>query len=529
VLAFGAAAASASTPLLPDLVADPPVGGNAPVVHSDAHGSRLLLRLDGFVHNRGPGPLEIRGADPVAGSMGTVLQRVYDDDDGFSEQPRTPAPELLYETNDDHEHWHLRHLMRYSLWSSDREVEVAPSQKAGFCLFDSEPVEAPADAAPVYTIDGERFCEEEQPSASSVFMGVSPGWRDVYSYVLAFQWVDISAVAPGRYWLRADVDPGNVIAETDEANPGAYDAEMTVVNGHRADPVAVGSVPALGTTTIELAATTYDDVHLGSPGGREFQIVDPPSGGTLDRPTGAWFTADAVRYSPDPGFHGPDSFTFAARDASSPFPREPPSAAVTLTVTGDSLSPNPGALGISNAPRSVYTSSRTQLSASGPGVEHGVTWAVDAIEGGSPRAGTITAGGLYRAPKSPPEGGSVTISARSATGATGAVSILVRRAPRARPAPTLRPPPVPRRGLSRIRLRLRERTLVAVVSSARTGRVRFSATSAGGRLGGCSMSVRRGGSATCSLRIHGRASRIVVRAALRAQGRTVATRRARLR
>jgi hypothetical protein len=511
--ALVATPAALAAPLLPDMVADPPVGAGSPAVQADAQGSRLLLRLDGFVHNRGPGPLEIRGSNPSGGVMGTVRQRVYDSVSGFSDVAHAPAPSLVYETNDDHEHWHLFHAMRYSLWSNDRTVAVAPVQKVGFCLLDSEQIEAPANARAVYSEDSDNFCRWEEPDAASVFMGVSAGWRDIYSSDLAFQWVDISDVAPGRYWLRADADPDGVIAETDEVNPGAYDAQASIVNGYRADPVAAGTIPALGSTPITLAATTFDDVHPGSPGPRQFQIVTPPAGGTLDRAAGTWFSGATVSYTPKPGFAGPDTFTVAARDASTPFPRNPRSAAVTLTVQGTPqgaqrsstlAGSGAGMLGISGAPQSVYTSSTTQLRASGPGAEQGVTWSV----AGRGAAGTISAGGLYRAPAAVPSGGVAAISARSATGATGQVVIGVADAPRRRSAPTVKAPPVPKHGLSKVRLGRHNHSLIAVVSSAQSGRVRFTATRNGKRFGFCSMAVRKRGAATCTMRIPSTISRL---------------------
>ncbi len=514
--------AAVAEPLLPDLVADAPVGGNAPIVYDDPQGARLLLRMDGFVHNRGPGPVEMRGSDPADGVMETVRQRVYDGTGGFTDIVPANPPIVIYETDDTHDHWHLRNAMGYSLWSENRSVEVAPSQKAGFCLVDSERVDPDGPADPAYTESSERFCEQAAPGAPSVFMGVSPGWRDIYSYVLAFQWIDISDVAPGRYWLRADADPDNVVTEADENNVGAYAAEASIVNGYRADPVAAGTVPALGPTEIGLAATTFHDQFTleSQLGAREFSIVTPPTGGTLDQPAGTWFSASSVQYTPRAGFHGPDAFTFAARDASTPFPRNPPSAAVTLTVDGASIDPEPDVLGISNAPRSVLTSSETQLTATGPGAEEGVTWTAT--------AGTITPEGLYRAPGYVPGTGNTRIRARSATGAVGEVTVAIRRAPRPRPAPTIKPPPVPRRGLSKIKLRFHDRTLIAVASSAQRGRVRISAFTRGRRFGGCSVKVRRGGAVSCNLRTP-RPRRIEVRAKLKRHGKTIAKRRAILR
>jgi lysyl oxidase len=508
----GAPEAALAVPLLPDVVSDPPRADGAPDVQDDGQGARLLLRLDGYVHNAGRGPLEIRGSNPSGGAvnlMGTVNQRVYDDGGGSSDITHAPAPSLIYETNDEHEHWHLMHAMRYSLWSKDRSVEVAPVQKVGFCLEDSQSIE-PWAPGRRYTSQTDNFCGWKSPNKRTVYMGVSAGWRDVYDSSLAFQWVDISDVPPGEYWLRADADPNGVIAESNEVNPGAYESDLSIVDGHRADPVAVGTVPALGTTPITLAATTFADQYGGSPGPRQFQIVTPPAGGTLDQPTGAWFSAGQVRYTPKPGFSGPDTFTVAARDASSPFPRTPPSAAVTLTVAGaagglQAQSTAAGLLGISGAPRSVYTSSTTRLRATGPGVAQGVTWSASA---GKSSAGRISPTGVYRAPASVPRGGTVTISARSATGASGKVTIRVRAKPRRRSAPGLKAPPAPRHGLSKIRLGRHSRSLIAAVSSAQSGRVRFTMKRDGRRFGSCSMVVRKRGSATCTARIPARISRL---------------------
>ncbi|MEA2171231.1 MAG: large repetitive protein, partial [Solirubrobacteraceae bacterium] len=347
-----------------------------------------------------------------------------------------------------------------------------------------------------------------------------------------------------------DADPDNVIAEADENNVGAYDHDMSVVNGYRADPVDAGSVPPLGPTTIALQTTTFDDAGFLSPGPREFEVVTPPAGGTLDQPAGTWFSAASVQYTPNPGFSGPDSFTVAARDASSPYPLHPRSAAVTLNVQS-TVSPTvtpvpyPGTLGISGAPVRVYTASTTPLSADGPGVEQGVTWSVDGTVGGSAASGTISADGVFHAPAAVPPAGRVVVGARSATGATGQVSIGVGAAPHPRPAPGIKPPPVPAHGLSRIKLREHARTVLAVVSSAQRGRVRFVGRIRGRRFGGCSTRVSRGGAATCKMRAPATNTRttllcrisrtlevalppITVRASLTHGGRVVARRHAAL-
>ena len=61
----------------------------------------------------------------------------------------TPAvevgnPEVVFEAADGHNHFHLKNAMRYSLWNLQKTAQVAPGQKAGFCLYDIEDAPSPA-------------------------------------------------------------------------------------------------------------------------------------------------------------------------------------------------------------------------------------------------------------------------------------------------------------------------------------------------------------------------------------------------
>ena len=301
VLAFASPASAA--PQLPDLVADAPVA-KPPEVHDDGSTQRLLLRLDGFVHNRGLGALELTGSGPSGGSasrMGTVFQRVFDPaaPGGFGD--RASAARMWFESADLHNHWHLMNAMRYSLWSSDRRLEVAPAQKVGFCLIDSERIEGHGPASRVYGIaPTHNFCGQGETNRSELVMGVSAGWRDVYHSGLTFQWVDVSDTAPGSYWLRADADPDRVVHESVEANAPAYAPSESVVNGYLAQPVDAGTIPAGRPAPIDLSALKFDDPSPATPGPRQFRIVTPPSSGTLDKATGEWFSGSRVTYTPSP-------------------------------------------------------------------------------------------------------------------------------------------------------------------------------------------------------------------------------------
>jgi hypothetical protein len=498
-----ASTASAATPQLPDLVADAPGPSKRPQLYDDGGGSqRLLMRLDGYVHNAGAGALEMRGSGPSNGVMSGVRQRVYDSDGGFSDLASSAV--MRFETADFHNHWHFMDAMRYSLWSADRSVEVAPAQKVGFCLIDSQRIEANGPASSVYPVRGDNFCGQGEPNRSQIVEGVSAGWRDWYSAALPFQWVDISDTPPGSYWLRADADPDGVVAESDEDNVPTYASAPSIVNGYLAQPLDAGSVPVDGSATIDLRATGYDDAFPGGPGPVEFRIVTPPSAGSLDQPAGQWFSGSQIHYTPAPGQSGPVTFTFAARDSTSAYPLNPPSASVTLNVAARPApgpSPAPATLAISGAPASVRTSSQTQLTATGPDVSRGVAWSVNGRVGGSRRLGRLSLSGVYSAPASPPPGGRVMIGATSAAGANAVVGLRIVQAPAVRAAPSSVEVPAVHGHLSRLVLARQRRTLIAVVVPGRYGRLRFVARRGAQRIGRCSMTGKAGVETVCSMKL----------------------------
>lgn len=308
---------------LPDLAATPATNSFTEV-YSDASGNRWLLRFDGYIYNRGTGALELTGSAPVDSTMSTVQQRIYASDGSYQDHAHQPPPRILFEPADGHNHWHLRAAAAYSLWDESRTQQVAPSQKVGFCLVDSTRIDPWAPVNARYTLEGGAFCAHNRPDSDAVTMGISAGWRDFYHRSLAFQWVDISEVQPGRYALRSDVDPERVIIEAAENNAPAFvDA---VVPGHLATPFSTTVVNLLP-STIRLRSMTF-----GSPGTRQFRIDEAPSHGTLDQRVGVWFDASSVRYTPDFGYRGQDSFRFSARDKTIAFPRTPRSVTATLGV-----------------------------------------------------------------------------------------------------------------------------------------------------------------------------------------------------
>jgi PKD repeat protein len=433
---------------LPDLVADAPERPLlADYTYPDGTAA-LLLRFDGFVHNRGAGPLEMRGTDRSGADMTTVRQ--WSRRTGGALEALTPVAgheaTIRYETADGHNHWHLKEVARYSLWNAARTAEVSPGQKVGFCLEDSQRIETNGPSTKVYSA-AVNFCLQNQPTASTVSMGISAGWRDVYGRHLAYQWVDVSDVQPGSYRLGAEVDTSDVVQESSEANnTRTFEPEDSIVPGHLAQAVDAGVLPAGQDSTVTLASQTFVRPARPAwtepgvtPGARRFRILTLPAHGTLRSGTtvpaaGSVVSVAAITYTPAGGYSGPDGFTFSAFDSTSAFPRQPAAAAVSLTV---GQQPVGTTVAISGAPSTLQTGTSAQLTATVTNGPPGVTWSVNGVAGGNATVGTISSGGLYQAPGSVPAAGTVTVRATSTStpSAFAEVQIGIEQPPPPVPAP----------------------------------------------------------------------------------------------
>ncbi len=326
-LVVGAAPAAAASDLLPNLVADPPANAEL-----DVNTGHLLLRFDGFVHNAGPGPLEVRGQRATTADPMVAYQRIYRTD-GTTYDVAMPGAQFVYAANDGHQHWHLQNVAAYSLWNYAKTQPVAPADKVGFCMADSEHVDPFGPTTPYYSdspapgVPSRAFCEKNNPDALSVFEGISSGWRDVYEKTLVFQWVDVTDVAPGVYWLREDVDPKGFVREASPDRRPAYATTASTIPGYDARPLALGVIPTDAPTPITLTAD-----HYGQTGAVQFRVDTPPAHGTLSVASGALFTDPHINYQPNPGYRGPDSFTYVAQDDASSYPHHPAEATVSLNV-----------------------------------------------------------------------------------------------------------------------------------------------------------------------------------------------------
>ena len=91
----------------------------------------------------------------------------------------------------------LRHLGQRT-----RE-KVAQGHKASFCLEDTK-------CDPGF--------EQVWNCTDAGEQGISPGCYDIYYYNIDCQWVDVSDITHGAYYLRVHINPGNQVAESDFRN-----------------------------------------------------------------------------------------------------------------------------------------------------------------------------------------------------------------------------------------------------------------------------------------------------------------------
>lgn len=169
---------------------------------------RTLLRLTTAVANIGTGALEIRGADINPDGSQDVFQRIYDDEGGFTD--RFAGAFIFHES---HEHIHYEGFAQYSLHRITEgggvgEI-VAGGNKTSFCLVDALSYDLSMPGAPSTAQYDE--CEAQ-------IQGISAGWGDVYELFLPDQWIDVTEVPDGQYWLEVIVDPNDRLLESDETN-----------------------------------------------------------------------------------------------------------------------------------------------------------------------------------------------------------------------------------------------------------------------------------------------------------------------
>ena len=217
-----------------------------------------MLRLTTAMANIGEGPMELRGGgDAVEGSGGQeVLQRVFTSD---GKSHTRVAGVFTYHPS--HNHTHFDNFAVYRLRYMTKDKGLGKSVKAGnkvsFCLTDSEPYDLSIPNAPD---NGGYF------SCGTRRQGISVGWADVYDETLPDQWIDVTGVEPGKYWLEVVVDPKDRILESNERNNVArIPITLREAKPPDNDDFADATVLKKGSRIVERASNEHATLQNGEP------------------------------------------------------------------------------------------------------------------------------------------------------------------------------------------------------------------------------------------------------------------------
>jgi hypothetical protein len=113
-----------------------------------------------------------------------------------------PATNELFHYASCHGHYHFEDFAQYDLLATNGDL-VASGHKVGFCLLDDHPWSATANPQAKYS------CGDQ---------GIQVGWGDVYQAGLPCQFIDVTGVTPGDYFLRLIVNPAGLLPESETNN-----------------------------------------------------------------------------------------------------------------------------------------------------------------------------------------------------------------------------------------------------------------------------------------------------------------------
>jgi hypothetical protein len=248
---------SARTPLLPSIETMPPSNfhiGDVPPIPSNPtgwrftpdgtftnscyldeqlqNGSTRCLRFDNTIRNVGDGPLTLRfsfSPDAFIGHCMMDQEIVHPD---ASVVDRDAGPCIFHQQ---HAHFHYQNMGRYELYSLDAAgspsaMPVAQSKKVGFCTIDVEDYtfgqSTPQRRPRTYSFPTCNIPNAASPTGGpfgpnlTEYMGISPGWGDIYTWDLPAQYIDISDTAKvpdGEYEVVSRSNPDGGILTADQS------------------------------------------------------------------------------------------------------------------------------------------------------------------------------------------------------------------------------------------------------------------------------------------------------------------------
>jgi len=207
--------------------------------------ARDLLRLTLTTFNDGQASLDL--GDPNCPDCATHPDQVCGN------------PDFVCSPAGGHNHPHYQDFLRYEVTEDPNAAAAATGGKRSFCLEDSQCLAGfPANR---------HTCTDQ---------GIGAGCWDVYEYFLGCQYVDVTDLPDGDYFLRVTVDPLNQIAESDESN-NVLVQPVTIARAPLADTPMEGLGLVLKPQhVLQIHASSPGPVDLGGTNGDPLR-----AGGTL--------------------------------------------------------------------------------------------------------------------------------------------------------------------------------------------------------------------------------------------------------
>jgi Lysyl oxidase len=175
-----------------------------------------LLQYNSLIVNIGTGPFEIAGSRPSTTTPTmAAAQDVYQSVGGYRSIPTSDV--IGYQSGE----WRLQDLE--SGWlETVGGGNVAALAKHWYCPGDDVHHLPNLPGSPSTAVYPGQ-CGKGQSSLLSIVLGISVGWADNYTPSDAKQWIDITNVPNGIYYLYAQADPNGYFTEANKSNNTTWD------------------------------------------------------------------------------------------------------------------------------------------------------------------------------------------------------------------------------------------------------------------------------------------------------------------
>jgi hypothetical protein len=193
---------------LPDLIFAPGALATNVVDTTEIPG-RVLFRFNSSLPNIGLGEFRLEATGQLVGNGRQEVVQVVQRSDGSTFE--RDAGDFLYNEEDFH--------METAGWADYRIREVLTGDGVGPVLREGAKESVRITSSTWFDLN----LPNVPPFSSRLLAylgthGISVGYTDLYPYQLPKQWIDVTGLESGTYWLEVEVDGANQILESDETN-----------------------------------------------------------------------------------------------------------------------------------------------------------------------------------------------------------------------------------------------------------------------------------------------------------------------